>query len=299
MNGSVTYEGAILSGNININAGGDPVLDDITITENGHYTPPAGVDGYDDITVNVQETPPVLDDITITENGTYTPPSGVDGYDEITVNVPDVPASILPLNIVSNGTYEAPEGLDGYNPISVSVQVPEDETLHIYTNGTYRPSSPDKRFNVVYAEVPDFVKPPMYIPYVESAIAINMTEDTIQQIYASGMDIGASLNGQINLSGSNYTKLRFDISLGESYDSMNNQNLRPLIIGVSGNKYTSPTYVAAENVNNYFKAYKLYDVNNVSSRVVDYVDLTNVTGDIYFFLTATGWNYTINSITLE
>ena len=36
-----------------IQTGGSPVLDSITITANGNYTPPAGTDGYNDITVSV------------------------------------------------------------------------------------------------------------------------------------------------------------------------------------------------------------------------------------------------------
>jgi hypothetical protein len=120
MNGSVTYEGAILSGNININAGSDPVIEELTATE----------------------------------NGTYNTPEGVDGYDPVVVNVPAQEPAILPLNIVENGTYTAPEGLDGYNPIGVNVPIPDDETLNVYANGTYHPSSPDRRFNEVIVDVP-------------------------------------------------------------------------------------------------------------------------------------------------
>lgn len=36
-----------------IQTGSTPVLDSITITSNGTYTPPAGIDGYNNITVNV------------------------------------------------------------------------------------------------------------------------------------------------------------------------------------------------------------------------------------------------------
>lgn len=63
----------------------EPVLDSITINENGHFTPPAGTDGYDDITVYV---PYVTQGTTINENGDYTPPSGVDGFGRVIVDVP-------------------------------------------------------------------------------------------------------------------------------------------------------------------------------------------------------------------
>lgn len=160
MNGSVSYEGALLSGNININTGAqleeltadhngiylpsqgkdgfskvtvdvpDPVLDDITITANGHYTPPSGVDGYDDIVVSVPHPAPVLDSITITMNGNYTPPSGIDGYDNIQVEVP-IPTPVLDdITITVNGTYTPPSGVDGYDEIVVNVPLP--------ANGIYK-----------------------------------------------------------------------------------------------------------------------------------------------------------------
>ncbi len=68
-------------------SGGDPVLDTLDVTENGTYTPPSGVDGYNEVNVNVSDIPPVLNTLNVTENGTYTPPTGVDGYDEVNVNV--------------------------------------------------------------------------------------------------------------------------------------------------------------------------------------------------------------------
>ena len=93
----------------------------LNVIENGHYTPPTGVDGFDDVTVNVPQSAPVLDDITITENGHYTPPTGVDGYDDITVNVP-APAPVLDdITITENGHYTPPTGVDGYDDITVNV----------------------------------------------------------------------------------------------------------------------------------------------------------------------------------
>ena len=70
--------------------GGDipAVINPLAVTENGTYTPPEGVDGYNPVTVNVPAPQPVIETLTVTENGTYTSPAGVDGYNPVTVNVP-------------------------------------------------------------------------------------------------------------------------------------------------------------------------------------------------------------------
>ena len=65
-----------------------PVLEAITIIENGTITPPTGVDGFNSVTVNVQSGgSAVVQPLSVTQNGTYNPPSGVDGYAPVTVNV--------------------------------------------------------------------------------------------------------------------------------------------------------------------------------------------------------------------
>ena len=62
-----------------------PNLENITITENGTYNHP-DYDGYDNVIVNV---PPdaTIEPITISRNGVYNPPANVDGYAPVTVNV--------------------------------------------------------------------------------------------------------------------------------------------------------------------------------------------------------------------
>ena len=75
--------------------------------------------------------PAVIEPLSVTENGTYTAPEGVDGYDPVTVNVPSVAPVIQPLSVTANGTYTAPEGVDGYSPITVNVPavMPEKTTI--------------------------------------------------------------------------------------------------------------------------------------------------------------------------
>ena len=68
-----------------------PQTDTITITANGTYSAPTGIDGYSKVDVNVE---PTLESITITKNGTYTPSENIDGYSPVIVDVAggDLPA---------------------------------------------------------------------------------------------------------------------------------------------------------------------------------------------------------------
>lgn len=123
MNGSVTHEGStLLSGVINVNAGGNIEALNVQVTENGTRTIEAssGVAGYSPITIETNVPEPVLDSIEITQNGTYTPPTGTDGYNEISVNVP-APV-LISKTITENGTYTPGVGTDGYNEVIVNVQ---------------------------------------------------------------------------------------------------------------------------------------------------------------------------------
>ena len=56
-------------------------------SENGVFVPPEGVDGFNQVTVNVPAVTPVLESLSVTQNGVYTPPTGVDGFNQVTVNV--------------------------------------------------------------------------------------------------------------------------------------------------------------------------------------------------------------------
>lgn len=64
----------IISYAIGLNSGGskEPVLESISITANGTYTPDAGIDGYNSVSVNVpQEGAPTAEELTFTGNCDY------------------------------------------------------------------------------------------------------------------------------------------------------------------------------------------------------------------------------------
>lgn len=81
---------------------------------------------------------PIIKSLSVTENGTYIAPNGIDGYSPIEVNVPIPDGYIVPsgtLNITKNGTYDVTE------KASAVVSIPEREIVlqnkTIESNGTY------------------------------------------------------------------------------------------------------------------------------------------------------------------
>lgn len=163
MNGSVSYEGStLLSGAINVNAGGNIEALNVQVTENGSRTieAPAGVDGYNPITIETNVPEPVLDSIVITQNGTYTPPTGTDGYDEINVNVPQEQPNIQSLTrtISSNGVttlHASDANCDGFDPVTIRTEVPEPVLISktITENGTYTPGVGTDGYNEIIVNV--------------------------------------------------------------------------------------------------------------------------------------------------
>lgn len=61
----------------------------LSVTENGKYNAADyGCDGFEPVLVNVAVPEPVIQSKTITKNGTYTAPEGVDGYSPVIVKNP-------------------------------------------------------------------------------------------------------------------------------------------------------------------------------------------------------------------
>lgn len=99
-----------------------PIINSLTVTANGTYAVPLGVDGYSPVIVEVPETPPpVLVSLNATENGLYVPGIGEDGFSDVTVNVPDTPPVLSELLAVENTIYLPPTGVDGFSKVTVNV----------------------------------------------------------------------------------------------------------------------------------------------------------------------------------
>lgn len=90
--------------------GGSGVIQPLTVTQNGRYDAPAGVDGFNPVDVNV---PDRYDE------------GYKDGYDEgYADGEAAVKAKIQSKTITKNGTYYASDdGLDGFDPVNVNVNV--------------------------------------------------------------------------------------------------------------------------------------------------------------------------------
>ena len=68
---------------------GGGIISALSITQNGTYNAADyGCDGFEPVLVNVAVPEPVIQSKTITKNGTYTAPEGVDGYSPVIVKNP-------------------------------------------------------------------------------------------------------------------------------------------------------------------------------------------------------------------
>ena len=106
-------------------------------SENGVFVPPEGVDGFNQVTVNVPAVTPVLENLSVAENGVYTPSTGVDGFNQVTVNVSAVTPVLESLSVTQNGVYTPPTGVDGFNQVTVNAQgtsFVEDTYSQLLTN---------------------------------------------------------------------------------------------------------------------------------------------------------------------
>lgn len=123
--------------NVDGSSGGGGVLDTLSVVENGSYVAGSGdyseIDGWNEVVVDVPAPTPVLQDISVTENGAYTADPDYDGLGEVTVDVSVTPPVLSTLAVSTNGQYEAGSGsysdVEGWNEVTVNVPDPPPEFM--------------------------------------------------------------------------------------------------------------------------------------------------------------------------
>ena len=117
-----------------IQGGGQAVTTSLSVSSNGTYTPPSGVDGFDLVTVSVSSSMKPEESLveTITTNGTYSySPSAGSVFDSVTVTV-SVPSSVS-LSTRSISTSSLPPFNNVY--ISAPAGIAYD-VIHLYNDYT-------------------------------------------------------------------------------------------------------------------------------------------------------------------
>ena len=237
-----------------------PVIESKSITENGTYTAPEGVDGYSPITVNVPVPQPVIQEKIITENGTYTAPEGVDGYNPITVDVPVPQPVIESKSITENGTYTAPEGVDGYSPITVNVP-------------TYTP-----------------IRELYYKPFVESDMRLTTgLSGDVKSEWVGNSSIGCTIQGTVDLR--NYHNVTVKGTITDSYEYHNKTGYDrcQFVCGFTDQVFNSIILVNY-NTGDHIVDSEMKTLTNeqTANFTIDF-DLDQITGDhLYFFISLLG-----------
>lgn len=148
------------SANVNVpTGGGSPTIESLSVTENGTYTAPSGVDGYSPVTVNVPSGGATLQAKTnispTTSSQTITPDNGYDGLSSVQINA--MPTQTLPSSASDSatGTQKAVIGKStsarylniptGYNGTAQYYQLlgMDLQSLNVTENGTYNASTYD------------------------------------------------------------------------------------------------------------------------------------------------------------
>lgn len=93
------------------------------------------VDVDDIVHIESLAIPPVVEALSVTENGIYTPEEGVDGFAPVEVEINPV---IKSLEVSANGVYTAPDGVDGYSPVTVNIPTSEYQSISpVYSDLSY------------------------------------------------------------------------------------------------------------------------------------------------------------------
>ena len=126
----------LMDGNSLIHGGGgEAVLQLLTATANGTYTPATGYDGFSQVMVAVPT--PTLSQKSVIQNGVYDPgDDNADGFSKVTVAVP-VP-TLIQKRVSQNGVYDpGDDNADGFSEVTVVVPAPTLIQKSVTQNGVY------------------------------------------------------------------------------------------------------------------------------------------------------------------
>ena len=277
-----------------------PVVEALSVTENGSYTPKSGVDGFTPVEVNVPQREPVLESLSVTDNGTYTPSTGKDGFDSVTVNVPKEHHNVTSKSITANGTYNS-EGDDVWNEVSVNVpeRQPVLDSLSVNANGTYNAPSTIDGYNTVEVNVPEktFNKASVTKEYTENGQYSIATPDGYDGISDVSVNVNVASSGSTGFD----TKLLKELSI-TTYDENMNQITDIDISGYDFSNVQSLQFLA--NYNNSLKTVnmsncvftsRLSSINNMlnGSQSIETINFTNCD-----FSHSTGFSNSFDSYSL-
>lgn len=127
-------------------------------------------------------------------------------------------------------------------------------------------------------------------------------EPVFKIVYGSGGNVGYSLNGKFNLKDSKEAgvkSIKFKLKTGTCYDASAQQNIRPLVIATRNTTSTSYVYYNQAQVIQNCTSWRIYDVNYINQTIEGSLDISNLTGDIYLLIIATGWNVDIEEFELS
>lgn len=180
------------------------------------------------------------------------------------VDPTDVSAQAMkvgPKTITANGIYSAEDdGYTGYSEVTVNVSGPQ----------------------VPYTDI--------CVCYHEYAIEGILGKHSMVSEWSSGSVMGCSWNGTVDLVSAGYSKIHYKAYIGEiSYDDTYNQNIRPVIIGVTPIQYQSMQYVNPSTVESVYTTHDMYlseDYKDVTVEGV--IDFSNESSPQYLLITATG-----------